>query len=104
VVNVIIASLFQNLRAQTPISAGRKWKEIWPTFFAEPSLILRFFISISRYANASHYYIVNIVFIMFMLQPKVTIDVAPCFVLRANRSLLAILHNNGLRHSARSFI
>jgi hypothetical protein len=33
-------------------------------------------------------------------QPKLTIDVAPCFLLRANRSLVGILHNNGLRHSA----
>jgi hypothetical protein len=32
-----------------------------------------------------------------------TIDVAPCFVLLANRSLVDILHNNGLRHSALSF-
>jgi hypothetical protein len=45
----------------------------------------------------------NIVFMMLMCQPNFTIDVAPCFVLRANRSLVGILHNNGLRHSALSY-
>jgi hypothetical protein len=44
--------------------------------------------------------LINIAFMMLMCQPKLTIDVAPCFVLRANRSLVGILHNNGLRHSA----
>jgi hypothetical protein len=34
-----------------------------------------------------------------MCQPKFTIDVAPCFILRANRYLVDTLHNNGLRHS-----
>jgi hypothetical protein len=38
-----------------------------------------------------------------LCQPKITIDVARCFVLRANRSLVVILHNNGLRHSALSY-
>jgi hypothetical protein len=38
----------------------------------------------------------KIVFMMLMCQPKLTIDVAPCFVLQANRSLIGILHNNGL--------
>jgi hypothetical protein len=43
---------------------------------------------------------INIVFMMLICQPKLTIDVAPCFVLQATRSLVGILHNNGLRHSA----
>jgi hypothetical protein len=30
-------------------------------------------------------------------QSQFTIDVAPCFVLAANRSLVGILHNNGLQ-------
>jgi hypothetical protein len=42
---------------------------------------------------------VNIVFMILICPPKVTIDVAPCFVLPANRSLVDILHNNVLRHS-----
>jgi hypothetical protein len=41
---------------------------------------------------------------MLMCQPKLTIDVAPCFVLQANRFLVGILRNNGLRHSAFSYI
>jgi hypothetical protein len=32
-------------------------------------------------------------FMMLIYQPKRTIDVAPCFVLRANRSQISILHN-----------
>jgi hypothetical protein len=32
-----------------------------------------------------------------------TVDIAPCFVLLANRSLVGILNNNGLRHSALSY-
>jgi hypothetical protein len=36
---------------------------------------------------------------MKICQPKLTIDVAPSFVLPANGSLVGILHNNGLRHS-----
>jgi hypothetical protein len=42
----------------------------------------------------------HIVFMMLLCQPNFTINVAPCFVLRANRSQVGILHNNGLRHSA----
>jgi hypothetical protein len=41
--------------------------------------------------------------ITLMCQPKLTVAVAPCFVLPANRSLVGILHNNGLRHSALSY-
>jgi hypothetical protein len=37
-------------------------------------------------------------FVCRIYQPKLTIDVVPCFVLRANRSLVGILYNNGLRH------
>jgi hypothetical protein len=32
-----------------------------------------------------------------------TKDIAPCLVLPAKRSLIGILHNNGLRHSAPSY-
>jgi hypothetical protein len=45
---------------------------------------------------------VNICDIAFMIpisQPQFLIDVAPCFVLWANRSLVGNLHNNGWRHS-----
>jgi hypothetical protein len=41
---------------------------------------------------------------MLICQPNFTIDVAPCFVSRANRSLVGILYNNGLRHSAASLL
>jgi hypothetical protein len=37
---------------------------------------------------------------MLIYQPKFIIDVVPCLVLPANRSLVGILHNNGLRHTA----
>jgi hypothetical protein len=40
---------------------------------------------------------------MLMCQPNFTIDVARCFVLPANRSLVSILHNKGLRHSTHSY-
>jgi type IV secretory pathway VirB4 component len=40
---------------------------------------------------------------MLICQQELTIDVAPCFVLRANRSLVGVLHNNGLRHSTPSY-
>jgi hypothetical protein len=35
----------------------------------------------------------NAFFVMIICQPNFTIDVAPCFVLLANRSLVGILHN-----------
>jgi hypothetical protein len=41
---------------------------------------------------------VNTGFMMQICQPKLTIDVAPCFVLQANWSLPGILLNNGLCH------
>jgi hypothetical protein len=44
--------------------------------------------------------LINIGFMLLICRPKLKIDVAPCFVLRANRSLVGILHNNGLRHRA----
>jgi hypothetical protein len=34
---------------------------------------------------------VNIGFMMLICQPKLTIDVAPCFVLPANRSLVLVI-------------
>jgi hypothetical protein len=43
---------------------------------------------------------VNIVFIMLICKSKLTKDVAPCFVLRANRYLVGTSLNNSLRHSA----
>jgi hypothetical protein len=36
-------------------------------------------------------------------QPKLTIDVAPCFVLPACQSMVVILHNNGLRYTAQYY-
>jgi hypothetical protein len=44
--------------------------------------------------------LINVVIMMLICQPKLTKDVALCFVLRANRALVSILHNNGLRHTA----
>jgi hypothetical protein len=38
-----------------------------------------------------------------LYQPNFTIDVAPCFVLKTNQSLIGILYNNGLCHSALFF-
>jgi hypothetical protein len=44
--------------------------------------------------------LINIVFMMLICQPNFTIDVASCFVsVQANRSLVDILHNIGLRLS-----
>jgi hypothetical protein len=40
---------------------------------------------------------------MLICQPKFTKDVAPCFVLRDNRSLIGILRKNGLGHFAHSY-
>jgi hypothetical protein len=58
-----------------------------------------------RHDAASALFIsVNIVFMMLICHSKLTTNVAPCFVLRANRSLVGILHNNGWRHSALFYI
>jgi hypothetical protein len=52
---------------------------------------------------------INIVNIMINLPTKLHNNsglkngIAPCFVLRANRFLVGILHNNGLRHTALSY-
>jgi hypothetical protein len=39
---------------------------------------------------------------MPICQPKLTIDVEPCIVLRAIQSLVGILHNNGIKHRVSS--
>jgi hypothetical protein len=38
---------------------------------------------------------INIAFMMLICQPKLRIDIAPCSVLPANRSVVGILNNNG---------
>jgi hypothetical protein len=46
--------------------------------------------------------LINIVFMMLICLPDFTVDVAPRFVLRANRSLVGFLHNNELRYRSLS--